>query len=104
MEPTARDPRRLPHWREVGAVLPPRPRPFPSRERRLAAVADLADMRRLAWRRAPRVVFDYVDGAAEAERSLARSVAAFARAELRPRVLRDVSEAPTAVEVLGKRI
>ncbi|MFD1543160.1 alpha-hydroxy acid oxidase [Nonomuraea guangzhouensis] len=104
MEPTARDPRRLPRWRELRAVLPPRPRPFPSAERRLAAAADLADVRRLAWRRAPRVVFDYVDGAAEAERSLARSVAAFARAELRPRVLRDVSEAPTAVEVLGRRI
>ena len=80
--------------------MPGRPRLFPSRERRLARAADVADLRRLAARRAPRVVFDYVDGAAEGEVSLARSVEAFGRVEFRPRVLRDVAEAPTSVEIL----
>jgi L-lactate dehydrogenase (cytochrome) len=96
-------PRRLPRWRELRAVLPPPPRLLPSGWR-LAAAADLADIRLLARRRAPRVVFDYVDGAAEAERSLARSVEAFARVEFMPRILRDVSDAPTGTEVLGRRI
>ncbi|WP_336212783.1 alpha-hydroxy acid oxidase [Nonomuraea sp. LPB2021202275-12-8] len=104
IESMSDDPRRLPRWRELRAFVPGRPRPFPSRARRLAAAADLADIRRLARRRAPRMVFDYVDGAAEGEVSLARSVAAFARVEFRPRVLRDVAEAPTAVDVLGRRI
>ncbi|MEV0594740.1 alpha-hydroxy acid oxidase [Nonomuraea cavernae] len=98
------DPRRLPRWRELRAVLPARPHLLPSRERRLAAAADLGDIRRLARRRAPRVVFDYVDGAAESELSLARSVEAFARVEFRPRVLRDVAEAPTGTELLGRRV
>ena len=84
--------------------MPPPPNPFPTTAQRLAGAADLADIRRLARRRAPRMVFDYVDGAAEGERSLARSVRAFSRVELRPRVLRDVAEAPVEVEVLGRRI
>ncbi|HEX4811899.1 MAG TPA: alpha-hydroxy acid oxidase [Nonomuraea sp.] len=83
-------------------MLPGRPRW--SRARRVAAAADVHDLRRLAMRRAPRMVFDYVDGAAEGERSVARAVEAFGRVEFRPRVLRDVAEAPTAVEILGRRI
>ncbi|GAA3096196.1 alpha-hydroxy-acid oxidizing protein [Nonomuraea salmonea] len=75
-----------------------------SRAARVAAAADVADLRRLAARRAPRMVFDYVDGAAESELSLARSVAAFERVEFAPRVLRDVSDAPTSVGILGRRV
>ncbi|MGW0805799.1 alpha-hydroxy acid oxidase [Nonomuraea sp. NPDC002799] len=71
---------------------------------RVAAAADVADLRLLAMRRAPRMVFDYVDGAAEGERSMARAVAAFDRVEFSPRVLRDVARAPTEVEILGRRI
>lgn len=50
------------------------------------------------------MVFDYVDGAAEGERSMARAVQAFERVEFAPHVLRDVSAAPTPVEILGRRI
>jgi L-lactate dehydrogenase (cytochrome) len=50
------------------------------------------------------MVFDYVDGAAEGERSMARAVEAFDRVEFAPHVLRDVAEAPTSVEILGRRI
>ncbi|MEV4170321.1 alpha-hydroxy acid oxidase [Nonomuraea sp. NPDC049709] len=79
-------------------------RPRWARAARVAAAADVADLRLLARKRAPRMVFDYVDGAAEGERSMARAVEAFERVEFAPRVLRDVAEAPTAVEVLGRRI
>ncbi|QFY10931.1 alpha-hydroxy-acid oxidizing enzyme [Nonomuraea phyllanthi] len=82
--------------------MPARPRL--SMARRVAEAADVADLRLLARRRAPRMVFDYVDGAAEGERSMARAVEAFERVEFSPRVLRDVSHAPTEVEVLGRRI
>ncbi|SEG90906.1 L-lactate dehydrogenase (cytochrome) [Nonomuraea solani] len=50
------------------------------------------------------MVFDYVDGAAEGEWSMARAVEAFDRVEFSPRVLRDVADAPTSVEILGRRI
>ncbi|MGW3345402.1 alpha-hydroxy acid oxidase [Nonomuraea rubra] len=79
-------------------------RPRWSRAARVAAAADVADLRLLARRRTPRMVFDYVDGAAEGERSMARAVEAFDRVEFAPHVLRDVAEAPTSVEILGRRI
>ena len=52
-------------------------------------------------RRTPRSVFDYVDGAAEAELSLARARDAFARVEFRPRVLRDVTTVDAGRDVVG---
>ncbi|SDJ93019.1 L-lactate dehydrogenase (cytochrome) [Nonomuraea maritima] len=75
-----------------------------SRSSRIATAADVADLRRLALRRAPRMVFDYVDGAAEGELAMSRSREAFARVEFRPRVLRDVSAVSTEVEILGRRV
>lgn len=53
-------------------------------------------------RRTPRAVFDYVDGAAEAEISLRRSRNAFRRVEFVPSVLRDVSKVDTSATILGK--
>jgi hypothetical protein len=45
--------------------------------RRLAACYDVSDLRRVAKRRIPRPVFDYVDGAADEELAAAANVAAF---------------------------
>ncbi len=55
----------------------------------------------IAQRRTPRAVFDYVDGAAENEISIARSRAAFSRLEFKPQVLRDVSEVDTSTTLQG---
>src|SRR5690349_3748780 len=63
-----------------------------------------ADLRRLAMRRVPRAVFDYVDGAAEGEWTLARNSAAFESYCLIPRYLRDVSKTNIATRVLGAEI
>jgi len=49
------------------------------------------------------VAFDYTEGAAEGEVSLARARQAFEDVEFHPRVLRDVSIVDTSVEVLGGR-
>lgn len=73
-------------------------------ERRLARAADVADLRRIAKRRLPRGVFDYVDGAAEDELSCARNVAAFRRLEFVPRVLRDVGTVDCSTTLLGRRL
>jgi len=70
--------------------------------RRLRRAASVDDLRRIARRRLPRGVFDYVDGAAEAERSLARNEEDFAAITFKPRVLRDVSGIDTSTTLLGR--
>jgi L-lactate dehydrogenase (cytochrome) len=69
-------------------------------ERRLGACFDVADLRRAAKRRIPRPVFDYVDGAADEEISVAANVAAFRSWRFLPRVLAGVAAADTSAPVL----
>lgn len=63
----------------------------------MPAIHSSADARRLARRRLPRMVFDYIDGAAGQETGAVRNRAAFDALTLRPRILRDVSERSLAV-------
>jgi L-lactate dehydrogenase (cytochrome) len=69
--------------------------------RRLARAASVADLRAIARRRLPRGVFDYIDGGAEDERTLAANSAAFGAVRFRPRVLRDVGEVDPSTTLLG---
>ncbi len=71
-------------------------------ERRLRRVADVGDLRRIAKRRLPAGVFDYIDGGAEDERTLAANSSAFGRLEFKPRVLRDVSSLDTSTTIFGR--
>ena len=71
-------------------------------QRRLEQCVSVDDMRRIARRRQPRGVFDYIDGAAEDERSLARNVNAFSNYQFEPRVLRDVSNLDTSTSLFGR--
>ena len=71
-------------------------------ERRLARAASVADLRRIAKRRLPGGVFDYIDGGAEDERTLAANSAAFAATTFRPRVLRGVQKVETGSTLLGR--
>ena len=82
----------------------PRRVPLNPTERRLAGAASIPDLRLLARRRAPRAVFDYIDGAADEEVSLRRSRQAYARVEFNPTVLRDVSVVDTSTTILGKPV
>jgi L-lactate dehydrogenase (cytochrome) len=70
--------------------------------RRLSRAANVEDLRRMARRRLPGGVFDYIDGAAEDELTQRRNVAAFRKVEFRPRVLVDVSDVDTSTTLLGK--
>src|SRR5215207_5645670 len=70
--------------------------------RRLATAASVGDLRRIARRRLPRGVFDYIDGGAEDERTLRNNSDAFARIEFRPRVLRSVAAIDTSTTLLGR--
>ena len=94
--------RRRPRWSELQEVLRPAGVPLHATDRRLARAASIADLRRLARRRAPRAVFDYTDGAAGEELSLSRSREAYSRVEFSPRVLQDVSGVSTSTTILGK--
>ncbi len=72
--------------------------------RRLRTAMTVEDLRTMAKRRLPRGVFDYIDGGAEDERSLANNATGFERIEFQPNVLRDVSQLDTSTTLLGKRI
>lgn len=72
--------------------------------RRLAGAASVEDLRRIAKRRLPRGVFDYIDGGAEDERTLAANSADFSSIEFCPNVLRDVSSIDTTTTLFGREI
>ena len=94
--------RRLPRAAEVARFVGPT---FRRRTTdRWSRVRTVADFERLARRRTPRSVFDYVHGAAELELSRDRAVAAFRDAVFHPRVLRDVSAVDTTTTILGRPV
>src|SRR5215204_824550 len=72
-----------------------------STERRLENALTIADLRDIAKRRTPKAPFDYTEGAAEGELSLARARQAFQDIEFHPSILRNVPVVDTSREVLG---
>ena len=77
---------------------------FSPATRRLARAANVMDLRDIARRRLPGGIFDYIDGAAEDERTMALNSDAFARWTFVPRVLRDVSRIDISTGILGERL
>jgi (S)-mandelate dehydrogenase len=78
----------------------------PGSRRAAAAVLrawNIEDLRRLARRRLPRAVFDFFDGAAEDELTLAANRAAFERVRLLPKALSGVAQIDTSTAILGAR-
>ncbi len=70
-------------------------------KRRLAGALTIYDLQAIAKRRTPKAAYDYTDGAAEGELSLARARQAFEDIEFHPSILRDVSRLDTTTTVLG---
>lgn len=93
--------RRLPRWGEIAPLIGGRDRSLTRQQARLERCANVADVRALAKRRVPAAVFDYTDGAAGSESTLLRSRNAYARVELTPRVLRDVSTVDLSTTMVG---
>jgi (S)-mandelate dehydrogenase len=62
---------------------------------------NIEDLRGIARRRLPRFVFDYVDGGAEDELTLAANREAFARLRFRPHALVDVARRDVSARLLG---
>jgi L-lactate dehydrogenase (cytochrome) len=72
--------------------------------RRLAHAASVDDLRAIARRRLPAGVFDYVDGGAEDELTLAANAAAFRQTRFRPRVLRNVGAVDVSSALFGSPV
>jgi L-lactate dehydrogenase (cytochrome) len=93
--------RQLPRWSQFRELL--RPRPVRLRVGgRTERAHTIEDLRAMAARRVPRAVFDYVDGGAGDEVSMARARSAFSRVEFHPKVLRDVSQISLSTTILGQ--
>ena len=93
--------RRRPRWAELKELVQfdiASPLGNASRLRRAQTIGDLRDVAR---RRTPRAVFDYTDGGADDEVSVARNRAAFRRVEFSPRVLRDVGAVDLHSSIFG---
>lgn len=93
--------RRVPRPADFSQVLRFKAPELNATRRRLAAAHTIHDLRDIAKRVTPRAPFDYTDGAAEGEVSLARARQAFEDVELHPAILRDVSAVDTSCTVLG---
>ena len=72
-----------------------------AKKRRLDSALTIYDLKAIAKRRTPKAAFDYTDGAAEGELSLARARQAFEDIEFHPSILRDVSTVDTTTTILG---
>ncbi len=77
---------------------------FSATRRRLQSAASIEDLRRIARRRLPGGVFDYIDGGAEDEVAMDRNTRAFREMEFVPRVLRDMGNVDTTGTILGREV
>jgi L-lactate dehydrogenase (cytochrome) len=93
--------RRVPRPSELAPLLQFRKPRRNATKRRLESALSIDDLRRIAKRRTPQAAFDYTDGAAEEELSLARARQAFRDIEFHPTILRDVAKVDTGRTVLG---
>jgi isopentenyl diphosphate isomerase/L-lactate dehydrogenase-like FMN-dependent dehydrogenase len=77
---------------------------MPKRKLNPASTVNIEDLRRMAERRCPRSVFDYLDGGADAEVTLAENCRAFSDTTFRPRSGVANYDCKTSVTVLGHEI
>ncbi|RWC24690.1 MAG: alpha-hydroxy-acid oxidizing protein [Mesorhizobium sp.] len=71
---------------------------------RLSDCHNFSDFRRMAQRRLPGPIFNYIDGAADDEVTYRRNTESFETCDLVPNVLRGVSEVDMSVTVMGQKL
>lgn len=71
---------------------------------RLSDCHNFHDFRKLAKRRLPSPIFNYIDGAADDEVTYRHNTASFERVDLVPNVLRGVETVDLSVSVMGQRL
>ncbi|MFT4029348.1 MAG: alpha-hydroxy acid oxidase [Protaetiibacter sp.] len=93
--------RQFPRPAEVLGLMKFKKPELDAKKRRLAKALTISELRDIAKRRTPKAAFDYTDGAAEGELSLARARQAFQDVEFSPRILRPATEVDTSSTILG---
>jgi isopentenyl diphosphate isomerase/L-lactate dehydrogenase-like FMN-dependent dehydrogenase len=96
--------RRFPNPKDLAQLMKFKAPTWNATERRLKEAHTIYDLRDIAKRRTPTAPFDYTDGSADQEISIARARQAFEDIEFQPRVLRDVSDVDLSSIVLGKKV
>lgn len=96
--------RRIPKVRDLAPLMQFKKPELNLKKARLDAALTIHDLQKIARRRTPKAAFDYTEGAAEAELSLARARQAFEDIQFNPAILRDVSTVTTNWDVLGSNV
>jgi L-lactate dehydrogenase (cytochrome) len=93
--------RQFPNPKDLASLMRFKRPTLNAKKRRLDAALTIADLRTIAQRRTPRAAFDYTDGSAEQEISLARARQAFEDIEFSPSILRGMADVDTSSTILG---
>lgn len=96
--------RRIPALKDLLQLMKFKKFIWDGRTRRLNSAYTIYDLREIAKKRTPQAPFDYTDGSADKEISLARARQAFEEIEFQPNILRDVSDVDLSWDVLGKEV
>jgi L-lactate dehydrogenase (cytochrome) len=93
--------RQFPNPKDLASLMRFKAPTLNAKKRRLDSALTIADLRTIAERRTPRAAFDYTDGSAEQEISLARARQAFEDIEFSPSILRGMADVDTSSTILG---
>ncbi|MDN6405746.1 alpha-hydroxy-acid oxidizing protein, partial [Corynebacterium sp.] len=93
--------RQLPHPSEIFELMQFKKPELNAKKRRLDSALTIYDLRKIAKRRTPASAFDYTDGGAEGEISMARARQAFEDIEFHPSILKDASATDTTAHIHG---
>ena len=93
--------RQFPRPKDVFGLMKFKKPEFDGKKRRLQSALTIADLREIAKHRTPTAAFDYTDGSAEQEISLARARQAFEDIEFSPSILRGMADVDTSSTILG---
>jgi L-lactate dehydrogenase (cytochrome) len=89
---------------EIRRLIQLKPIELDAARRRLSSCHDVFDLRVSARRLIPRPVFDYVDGGADEELSMAANMRAFRKWRLQPRVMAGITAVDTTTRVLDREL
>lgn len=92
--------RQFPNPKEIREYLHFKKPELNLKKRRLESALTIYDLRKIAKRRTPASAFDYTDGAAEGEISIARARKAFEDVEFHPSILKDASTIDMSTSIL----
>ena len=94
--------RRIPSPKDLAQLLKFRKFILSPAKRRLSKALTIYDLRDIAKRRTPQAPFDYTDGGSDTESSLTRTRTAYEKLEFQPKILLNVKDVDTSVNMLGK--